>query len=50
MVKWEYHVVLSSFQTVDAVRAVLNQLGDEGWELVAVTAMGLFFKRAVSKA
>ncbi len=48
MVKWEYHVVLSSFQMVDAVRNVLNEAGEQGWELVAVTTTALFFKRPVS--
>lgn len=48
MIKWEYHIILSSFQTVEAVREVLNEAGREGWELVTVTGLGFFFKRPIS--
>lgn len=38
MQKWEY--VVQPFQSPTELSTVLNKLGDEGWELVAMLAEG----------
>lgn len=42
---WEYRIVTSSTQ--DTQSKQLDEMGDEGWELVAVTVdQRMYFKRA----
>jgi hypothetical protein len=48
MVKWEYHVhELSAHTKVGQLNCDLDELGEEGWELVCPTAADwvLIFKR-----
>ena len=54
--QWEYRIVqakrrLSSAGVVDGLRSELNDLGQEGWELINVVESGgetfLFFKRPI---
>lgn len=42
MTKWEYHVIggLNEFRQASDAELVLNQFGDEGWELVALDPTG----------
>lgn len=50
--RWEYKVIdLNTFTWTTSARAsesqdLLNQLGKEGWELVAVETIYFYFKRA----
>ena len=41
---WEYRAVY--LDRLDGVEADLDQLGDEGWELVSVAADYAYFKRS----
>lgn len=44
--KWEYKLVTSNLITIDIMQDILNQLGNEGWELVATAPSGAYvFKR-----
>jgi hypothetical protein len=37
MAKWEYNVMDVAGEEYEDIRATLNKLGDEGWELVCTT-------------
>jgi hypothetical protein len=41
--KWEYEI--QSFPVESQVRAALNQLGKDGWELIHIDGTNYFFKR-----
>jgi hypothetical protein len=43
MTKWEYQV--EAVARVDDIRRVLNNLGEQGWELVQTVGTTLYFKR-----
>jgi hypothetical protein len=43
MKKWEYQI--QSVPVLGNVAGVLNRLGEEGWELVAVVGPNYFLKR-----
>lgn len=49
--RWEYHTQLwPSFYDSERLVPQLNDLGQDGWELVAVDAGKFVFKREVSDA
>lgn len=46
--KWEYKLIPSNTTAIDIdiMQDKLNQLGNEGWELVAISSTGIYtFKR-----
>jgi hypothetical protein len=47
--KWEY-LIAKAYHDLDSPQAMadLDELGNEGWELVAVYADRMFFKRPVT--
>ncbi len=46
--KWEYLIAKAYDLDIPKAMADLDELGDEGWELVAVYADRMFFKRPVT--
>jgi hypothetical protein len=47
MVKWEYEVADLAFKRYVDVRAHLNLLGSQGWELVTMVRQTAYLKRQV---
>lgn len=46
--KWEYKIISSSLTSIDKMQDKCNQLGNEGWELVAINPGGGYvFKRPI---
>lgn len=45
-IRWEYHVLPIQADHLPDAKA-LNDLGDEGWELIAALPQALYFKRQV---
>lgn len=46
--KWEYKLIPSNLIAIDIdiMQDKLNQLGNEGWELIAISSTGIYtFKR-----
>ncbi len=49
MDKWEYIIIKTLFNTKDNSESILNELGEEGWELINVNTTSFYvsytFKR-----